>query len=294
MGVAAAIPGLLIALTDPHNWAIHVYTEKNMGLLVRQQAFCLALGLLQTQVLNNIGLMTYHLSDLVTWDEQRAAFFGFRESWGGRQTIALLVQAVLAHLLRSSFAGRRASTYLPSPERLPLATKALVPLPNPLLPGEAERRFSAFSLTESWDRWNRAYVCRLADEVEDGEWYGFYTWDTSRSEATFLETGPIDNIRFRLGKKKPLSNSEDDGNVYEVKANGCREPSGSFAFEGDFFEGSQSVVLRKIHPDGIEHKLRGWFTPLGIAGMLEPSPWVMPGWFWLWKREWMGEAESRP
>ncbi|KAL0932692.1 uncharacterized protein CTRU02_211655 [Colletotrichum truncatum] len=296
LGVAAAIPGLLIALTEPHNWSIHVYSETGMDLLVRQQAFCLALGLMQTQVLNNMGVMTYHLSMMATWDKEDTAFFKFKQSWEGRQTIAMLAQAVLAHLLRSSIPGRPVSTYLPSPRKLPFATwhgtgEVVLALPNPALPDTVQRRISAFSSSDAWHRWNRAYVRHLADKLEEGEWYGYFTWDTARSETTFLETGPIENIHFKLGDKKSPKQTVDD-NVLLVRADGCKEPAGTFTFDGEFHKESQSIVLRKIHPDGIEYNFRGWFTPLGIAGTLDPSPWGMPGWFWLWKKEWMSEAES--
>ncbi|KAI8292670.1 hypothetical protein K4K60_000024 [Colletotrichum sp. SAR11_57] len=162
LGVAAATTGLLITLTDPHNWASYIHVLPQINRLVRQQAFVLALGLLQTQVLNNLGIMAYHLSKMATWDDTHTAFHRFKTSWEGRQTAALLVQVLLAHLLRSSFSARPASEYLPSPRKLPLAMvhdeagSAIVPLPDPLSPEQAERRLTAFSSTGSWDRWNRS------------------------------------------------------------------------------------------------------------------------------------------
>lgn len=261
---------------------------------MRQQAFVLALGLLQTQVLNNVGIMAYHLSKMATWDDTHTAFHPFKTSWEGRQTAALLVQVLLAHLLRSSFSARPASEYLPFPRKLPLALVhdeaggAIVPLPDPLSPEQAERRLTAFSSTGSWDRWNRSYVRHLAQEMEDGEWYGYFTWDTARNQATFLETGPIENIRFKFGAKKESA----DGTI-EVIADDCKEPSGLFALHGEVDMALQSIVLKKTSPRGVECNYRGWFTPLGIAGTMNPSPWGLPGWFWIWKKEWMEDTPCK-
>ncbi|KAE9583385.1 hypothetical protein CGMCC3_g278 [Colletotrichum fructicola] len=293
LGVAAATTGLLITLTDPHNWASYIHVLPQINRLVRQQAFVLALGLLQTQVLNNLGIMAYHLSKMATWDDTHTAFHRFKTSWEGRQTAALLVQVLLAHLLRSSFSARPASEYLPSPRKLPLAMvhdeagSAIVPLPDPLSPEQAERRLTAFSSTGSWDRWNRRYVRHLTEEMEDGEWYGYFTWDTARNQAPFLETGPIENIRFRFGAKESA-----DGTI-EVIADNCKEPSGLFALHGEVDTLLQSIMLKKISPRGVECNYRGWFTPLGIAGTMNPSPWGLPGWFWIWKKEWMEDTPCK-
>lgn len=298
LGVAAAIPGLLITLTQPCNFVPEQFPDMDLDVLVVQQAFCLVLGLLHTQVLNNMHLLKTQLSLLHQFDEPHSRFFAFKRTWEGRQTILMMSQAFMAYNLRSSFPGRPARVYLPSHEGLPFAAPPaskddafVLPLPSPARqPGAAAGRsdlassVASFASTKSWSRWHLEYVQRISKEFTEGEWFGYHTWGTSRHDFT-LHDGPMENIRFRIVE-------DADGNEHgttRARADGCTEPGGTFALEVKTYRESASIGLRKIHSDGSVLEFPGCFTPFGIAALLS-EPQNPLEWLWLWKREWMEKA----
>ncbi|TEA18801.1 hypothetical protein C8034_v011948 [Colletotrichum sidae] len=266
LDVAAAAPAFLIAILEARNWSsFHASNGTGVDLPLRQQAFCLAVGALENQALKNMHQLTLWLTNSTSYSKSGQVNFK--------------ITGALAHLLRSSLPGRQPSAYLPSPERLPFALQRnVVPLPSAELPGRVKRRICAFESTVSWDKWNREYVRGLARDMQSGEWQGYFTRSLARHSTgpwLSIEKGPLENINFKL--------------VFELTADDCKEPAGTFNFTGKYHERSQSVVLKKVGPGGHSYKFNGWFTPLGIAGTLQLSSWPhgAAGWFWIWKREWV-------
>ncbi|TDZ33791.1 hypothetical protein C8035_v010919 [Colletotrichum spinosum] len=254
---------------------------------------CLAVGALENQALKNMHQLTFWLTNYTSYS--KSGQVNFKITWEGRQTIAMMTQGALAHLLRSSLPGRQPSACLPSPERLPFALQRnVVPLPSAELPGRVKRRICAFASTVSWDKWNREYVRGLARDMQNGEWQGYFTRSLARHSTgpwLSIEKGSLENIHFKLVRQITTREVQDGrvGPVLELTADDCKEPAGTFNFTGEYHERSQSVVLEKVNPGGHSYKFNGWFTPLGIAGTLQLSSWPhgAAGWFWIWKREWV-------
>ncbi|XXG98942.1 hypothetical protein Hte_005275 [Hypoxylon texense] len=160
--------------------------------------------------------------------------------------------------------------------RFPLLT------PNLIAPqGGKGRYFYPFAGDEWWS-WYTTRVRDLARRLDEGEWYGTYTYDLQLGGRVDL---PMQGVRFRR--------TATNGDTYSVEALDGRDGVGAFQLTGevDASDVECKIRFRKWYPSlRIAWDWDGLVTPLGICGR-----WDAPGgrgqrpagYFWLWRRDWI-------
>lgn len=237
----------------------------------------------------------------------------FRGSWIGKQTHALLLMTLISrnvyHVLKATIPTR-----LPNPNmiefispwyftggkgkydgytagtgagatflrpRFPLLT------PNIIAPQSGKGRYFYPFAGDEWWSWYTTRVRDLARRLDEGEWYGTYTYDLQLGGRV---DSPMQGIRFRR--------TATNGDKYSVEALDGTDGVANFTLSGevDASDAECRVRFRKrYHSRGINWAWDGLITPLGICGRWDPpgAHGSRPaGYFWLWKREWAEKDEE--
>ncbi|KAH8882967.1 hypothetical protein GQ53DRAFT_753266 [Thozetella sp. PMI_491] len=115
--------------------------------------------------------------------------------------------------------------------------------------------------------------------MEDGEWYGYFTSGTSRSDLG----SPMSNIRFVFDENLSVMDN------LKFRAANCVDEHGTFALEGrvwaDATRECGQIFFRQQRQGTTSFQYFGTMTPLGISGYWGGRS-TSIGMFWLWKREW--------
>jgi hypothetical protein len=230
----------------------------------------------------------------------------FHDSWDGWPTHSLLLIVLVAHGLRHwDMRGQSdGRSLLPNPGKIELlgpeffvdrdscasssvtsTCRAVLPLPTPILGvnGEFGRgRYLYPFINLSWNVWYKQHVEAMAGRIDQGEWYGYFTYGFRYDDPL---DDPMERIRFQI--------VATDSDSYSVEAVDCSDFRGLFNFTGRISRSHGAVRLRKQYSDhGRAQNFRGKITPLGICGCYTPGTeedTAFSGAFWLWKREWMDE-----
>ncbi|KAI0484967.1 hypothetical protein GGR56DRAFT_616360 [Xylariaceae sp. FL0804] len=152
------------------------------------------------------------------------------------------------------------------------------------IPNDRGRCFYPFA-GDDWWAWYRARVRDMTQRVDEGEWYGHYTYGISLAGRV---DGPMERICFKKTKTS--------GDVYTIEAKDCSDSIGRFNLSGELNSAGilGSVRLKKTYTE-THHSFTwdGLVTPLGMLGRYYHE-FVhglagASGYFWLWKIEWMDD-----
>ncbi|KAI0017366.1 hypothetical protein F4780DRAFT_755597 [Xylariomycetidae sp. FL0641] len=137
---------------------------------------------------------------------------------------------------------------------------------------------------DDWWSWYTTRVRDLVRHLDDGEWFGYYTYDLLLAGRV---DKPMENIQFRR--------TGTDGEKYTVEATDCFDSVGTFSLRGEV-DASPSACTVKLAKQYTNHGFiwDGLVTPLGICGKYYLPNARRPnvhGYFWLWKKEWMDEMK---
>ncbi|CAJ2513181.1 Uu.00g013000.m01.CDS01 [Anthostomella pinea] len=166
--------------------------------------------------------------------------------------------------------------------RFPLVTPSLARFRGAT--NDRGRYFYPFAGDEWWS-WYRTRSNDLAKRLDEGEWYGCYTYGLGLADRV---DDPMQGIFFRK--------REIHGDTYFVEALDCSDGGGSFNLTGEVNASdlAGTIIFRKQYAS---HVLvwEGLITPLGILGQYHrvtglPRDW-QHGYFWLWKRDWMDDGD---
>lgn len=226
----------------------------------------------------------------------------FQGSWIGKQTHALLLMVLISrniyYLLKATI-----PTQLPNPNKIELlgpwyfadgkrkydeytgatSLRPRFPLltPNLIAPqGGKGRYFYPFAGDEWWS-WYTTRVRDIAKHLDEGEWYGTYTYDLQLGSRV---DSPMQGVRFRR--------TATNGDKYSVEALDGIDGVGRFKLSGevDASDVECRIRFRKHYlSHGITWDWDGLVTPLGICGRWDTPGARRPrpaGYFWLWKRDW--------
>jgi hypothetical protein len=138
----------------------------------------------------------------------------------------------------------------------------------------------SFGRDPGWRTWVDAYLNRMIDTIDQGEWYGYYTYGTRAGRRI---DAPMRITRFLVE-----SNLPEPGRIC-LQTVGGKDGVGPFEFRGHLCPKTMRVMLTKSYGNQLTWNYTGALTPLGIAGCWGPlfRPHVSGGLFWLWKRDWM-------
>ncbi|KAI5925353.1 hypothetical protein F4810DRAFT_660129 [Camillea tinctor] len=139
------------------------------------------------------------------------------------------------------------------------------------------RYFSPFA-GDDWLAWYTTRIRDIARKLDEGEWYGYYTYGLSLAGKV---DEPMERIHFRR--------TGSDGDTYSIEALECFDGIGPFTLRGHV-NASATECTVKIHKRYSGHGFtwNGLVTPLGIIGEYSSPRSQRPyGYFWLWKRSWM-------
>ncbi|CAN8096717.1 unnamed protein product [Discula destructiva] len=156
----------------------------------------------------------------------------------------------------------------------------------------------------AWQEWYTSRVRDLVQTIEDEEWYGYYVYTLEDSDS-FGPSGARDpameNIHFKLGSAPPLSSAQSQVSTatsstatgqppkLPLEARGGKDGvTVKFDFAGTIRPTTGIVSLRKSYRGAHYWDYEGVMTPLGIVGEWGREGTGYYGYFWLWKRSWMG------
>ncbi|KAI0152100.1 hypothetical protein F4776DRAFT_12923 [Hypoxylon sp. NC0597] len=255
----------------------------------------------------------------------------FQESWIGKQTFALLLIDLIARNFRC-VAGSESSyftllrnlrlvtrkdmvpTELPNPRKIEFlgswyftdakgkeevehvtwvgatSLRPRFPLLTPHLigiPGKRGRYLQPFTGDEWWS-WYTTRVRDLSRRLDEGEWSGTYIRNLHNLRSRRKLGPPLERIRFRK--------TSIDSDTYAVEAPEGVDDVGTFTLHGEVKVSDMGCIvhLRKQYASAVHH-WRGLLTPLGICGgsyLPGPVHRGAIGYFWLWKREWVGDVDK--
>ncbi|PKS08596.1 hypothetical protein jhhlp_004982 [Lomentospora prolificans] len=269
---------------------------------VAQASFCLATGNLANRVLHNMAPLTKRTAEYMIQDHN----VNFFDS----QAAGFLAAACMPWLLSSDprVAIRDDLPYLPA---LPLMNvdKSImqsgaggsIPIPdggelgplNEALPLPVQETsglsklvssMNAFNCAPSWQSWLRTCVDGLIDDLENGEWIGYYSVGLRNDTGV---DAPLRNIRFRTAQD-PI----DENNV-RLTAENCMDGVGRFRLEGRVSRLTGSVDLKKEYYGSHRWQNTGWLTPLGIAGYWDADSTECAGFIWMYKKEWAKKPAAK-
>ncbi|KAI8962212.1 hypothetical protein F5Y11DRAFT_323249 [Daldinia sp. FL1419] len=275
-----------------------------------QFAFCLALSnlerwcqsrpnpsIIELPVMNTLTIVK-KIYDGNTLDH---GYDKFQNSWIGRQTHTLLLIELVARNIHS------ASTELPNPRNIEFfsswyfgngeedehgtwmgatSLRARFPLPTPSrisVRGKRGRYFHPFA-GDGWWSWYTTRVRDLAKKVDEGEWCGTFVY----SLLSGARVGPPVIMSFRK--------TSSDGDRYSLEAADGEDEMGPFSLRGEVDSSPVAcTVLLRMQHSTITVEWQGLVTPLGICGgCYIPEPQTSAsraiGYFWIWKREWLGKT----
>ncbi|KAF1998531.1 hypothetical protein P154DRAFT_577875 [Amniculicola lignicola CBS 123094] len=136
---------------------------------------------------------------------------------------------------------------------------------------------------------------RSCDFLE-GDWVGFYT-DNRNDNTRLIEAMTDINLCTRDQTEDELDLWPRATSVIDKTSTG-RDSIGTFTLSGTVTPDGR-VYMVKRYTQGWEWHWRGSLTPFGIVGiwgrdefmLRERSAWFsVGGYFWIWKKEWCGEA----
>ncbi|KAI1335052.1 hypothetical protein F5Y15DRAFT_260205 [Xylariaceae sp. FL0016] len=162
--------------------------------------------------------------------------------------------------------------------RFPLLNPSLVTYRGNM--NDKGRYFYPFA-GDDWWSWYTTRVRDIADTIDSGEWYGYYTYGISL--AGHID-GPMERIRFQTNR--------DSVSGLQVEAADCVDAIGGFALKGEISTSNNIGYVRLVKRYEFHRFLwLGTITPLGILGAwYHPTrTQVATGYFWLWKSEWMDD-----
>lgn len=136
---------------------------------------------------------------------------------------------------------------------------------------------AAFNHAPSWQSWLRCTVNTIIDEIDRGEWIGYYTY--GMSNASYVDP-PLRNIHFSTAQYP-----EDDTKLL-LTAEECVDGIAMFRLHGYLSRVTGYIALSKDYYGGHQWENTGWLTPLGITGFWGGAPGECLGFIWMYKKEW--------
>ncbi|POS75008.1 hypothetical protein DHEL01_v206604 [Diaporthe helianthi] len=175
--------------------------------------------------------------------------------------------------------------------------------------------------SNSWQEWYTSRVRDLVntiDEDDDDEWYGYYVYtltSTDNRNPIGSKDPAMENIHFKLGRPPPTpppppppasissatatatttkkrsspSSTPQTPQKLPLEARDCQDGiTRSFDLVGTVAPSTGIVSLRKNYVDAHSWEYEGVMTPLGIVGEWGKEETGFNGYFWFWRRSWMG------
>lgn len=294
---------MALGLIHPWNWSnIPAETPEYYSLAHRvradyhsehftssNQSFWLSWEGLHTRTLQLAGLMAYNLKVSGLEDTPRSD---------------------LIPLLRDTTSHSDSTTLsntLPAPQlNIPLLEKT-----------KGGRHGGITGQSNSWQEWYTSRVRDLVntiDEDEDDEWYGYYVYtltSTDNLNPVGSKDPAMEKIHFKLGrppqtsppttpaaaaiaKKRSPSSTPLTPQKLSLEARDCQDGiTRSFDFVGTVAPATGIVSLRKNYLGAHSWDYEGVMTPLGILGEWGKEDTGFNGYFWLWRRSWMGGGDGK-
>jgi len=298
LSITAYLAGVATQMLNPAVWAQWDSTMR--CTLASQITFCLALGMLNNWVLNNMMLLLQRMTNILVVPaancEQNPDFVFCANTLEGVQSTHLLSLTCLMWILRGE-TGMSDDFKYPKPQRLPFLDasekSSHVPLPDggrlassPIseIQSAASCGIEGFGLAPSWLGWLRNQVETLVTNMTSGEWVG-HSYNTMR--GPFEQSTSTHNVHF-LCQSDP-----DQQNRLLLSSEGCVDNQGQFRLDGHIHRETGALMLEKhwntLTPWTNPLRLRGALTPLGMGGDWEflESPNFPIGFWWLFKKEWL-------
>lgn len=235
----------------------------------------------------------------------------FYLSWEGLQTRSLQLAGLIAYILKSGGLEDVPRSDLlpllcgspPTSDRWTINSSRSAPrqLKMPLL--ENFSRSGIQTQPNSWQEWYTSRVRDLVNTIEDDEWYGYYVYtlgDNDSPSPGGAQDPAMENIFFKLGSGPPLSSSRSQASTITsatatylsklpLEARGGKDGvMADFDFVGSINTSTGMMNLRKSYRGAHHWDYEGIMTPLGIVGEWGREGTGFDGYFWLWKRSWMG------
>ncbi|KAG8161779.1 hypothetical protein KVR01_008766 [Diaporthe batatas] len=258
----------------------------------------------------------YHAQDFTSSNQS------FWLSWEGLHTRSLQLAGLMAYILKTSgledtprsdlipllrdTASQSNSDKVPTPSSLP-PTQLKIPL---LEKTKGGRHGGITGQSNSWQEWYTSRVRDLVntiDQDDDDEWYGYYVYTLTSTEnrnPIGSKDPAMENIHFRLGRpppppptptstttttKKRSSPTPQPPQKLPLEARDCQDGiTRSFDLVGTVAPATGIVSLRKSYVGAHSWDYEGVMTPLGIVGEWGKEETGFNGYFWLWRRSWMG------
>lgn len=303
--------------------------QKQLSL---QLAFTMALGLIHPWNWSKISAETpeYHrLAHRVRADYHSEDFTSSNQSfwlsWEGLHTRSLQLAGLMAYNLKVS-----GLEDIPRSDLIPLlrdtasqsnsdtdpVSSPASQLKIPLL--EKTKGGSHGGITGKANSWQEWYTSRVRDLVntidddDDDDWYGYYVYTLTSSDnlnPIGSKDPAMENIHFKVGrspptpstaaapttaKKRSPSSTPSTPRKLPLEARDCQDGiTRSFDFVGTVSPATGIVSLRKNYLNAHSWEYEGVMTPLGILGEWGKEDTGFNGYFWLWRRSWMGGGEGK-
>lgn len=265
----------------------------------------------------------YHSEDFTSSNQS------FWLSWEGLHTRSLQLAGLMAYNLKvSGLEDTPRSDLIPllrdirshTNSATALASSPPPQLKIPLL--EKTKGGSHGGITGQSNSWQEWYISRVRDLVntidddDDDEWYGYYVYTLTSSDninPIGSKDPAMENIHFKLGrpsqssstasatatstttaKKRSPSSTPLTPQKLPLEARDCQDGiTRSFDFVGTVAPATGIVSLRKNYLNAHSWEYEGVMTPLGILGEWGKEDTGFNGYFWLWRRSWMGSGEGK-
>jgi hypothetical protein len=297
-----------------------------------QLAFTMTMGLIHPWNWSNIysDSPEYHnLARRVKADYHGEDFTSSNQSfwlsWEGLHTRSLQLAGLMAYILKTS--GLEDT---PRSDLIPLLRDRTSPsssqLKIPLLEKTKDGSHGGImSQSNSWQEWYTSRVRDLVDKIDEekdegGEWYGYYVYtlnSTDNRNPIGSKDPAMENIHFKLGrpppqtptaatatataKKRSQSSSTTTATrttappqKLPLEARDCQDGiTRSFDLVGTISPLTGIISLRKNYVGAHSWDYEGVMTPLGIVGEWGKEETGYNGYFWLWRRGWMGGSDGR-
>ncbi|KAK2605436.1 hypothetical protein N8I77_008273 [Diaporthe amygdali] len=301
--------------------------QKQLSL---QLAFTMTLGLIHPWDWSNISAETpeyYNLAHRVRADYHGEDFTSSNQSfwlsWEGLHTRSLQLAGLIAYILKiGGFDDTPRSDLIPllrgttSHSKSTTATLSSQPsqLKIPLLEKTLNGSYGGIrGQSNSWQEWYTSRVRDLVstiDDDEDGGWYGYYVYtltNTDNLNPIGSKDPAMENIHFKLdrappksatptaatAKKRSPSSTPTAPQKLPLEARACQDGiTRSFDFVGTVAPATGIVSMRKNYVGAHYWDYEGVMTPLGIVGEWGKEGAGFNGYFWLWRRSWMGGGDG--
>lgn len=316
---------------NPWTMRANIWSEKKLlaqKQLSLQLAFTMTLGLIhpwnwstipaeapEYQNLANRVRADYHGEDLASSNQS------FWLSWEGLHTRSLQLAGLMAYILKTSgLEDTPRSDLIPllrdtKSHSNPTTVPALSPPPQLKIPLLEKTKGGShggiMGQSNSWQEWYTSRVRDLVNTIDDdsdddGEWYGYYVYtltSTDNRNPIGSKDPAMENIHFKLGRPPPTSSTTKKWSPSStpltpqklpLEARGCQDGiTRSFDFVGTVAPATGIVSLRKNYVGAHSWEYEGVMTPLGIVGEWGKEETGFNGYFWLWRRSWMGCCDGR-